>query len=69
MTSALIAVVEALRLNPDKYNIIFDNSEYDNNSEYLEGLLEVAKSFLKILSTQIVDKTMVAVAGVKGFPG
>ncbi|MBV9179620.1 MAG: hypothetical protein JO297_21535 [Nitrososphaeraceae archaeon] len=51
LTSTIIAVVQALRVNPDKYDIIFDNSEYDNtNNEYHEGLLEVASSFLKILS-------------------
>jgi hypothetical protein len=52
------------KTNPDKYNIIFDNSEYDNN-EYLEALREVASSFLKILLNQMVDRTMVA-AAVKG---
>jgi hypothetical protein len=41
LTSTIIAVVQALRVNPDKYNIIFDNSKYDNNTnnnEYLEAL-------------------------------
>jgi uncharacterized protein YoxC len=66
LTSAIIAVVQALRENPDKYNIIFDNSEYDNSSEYHEGLLEVANSFMKFLSRQMVDKTMVAAATEKG---
>ena len=62
LTSAIIAVVHALRENPDRFAIIFDNSEYDNaNNVYHEGLLEVAKSFLKVLTNQIVDKTMVAV--------
>ena len=59
LTSAIIAVVQALRVNPDRYTIIFDNSEYDNSSEYHEGLLEVASSFLKILLNHMVDKTMV----------
>ena len=40
LTSAIIAVVQALRVNPDKYAIIFGDSEYDNSSEYHEGLLE-----------------------------
>ena len=66
LTSVIIAVVQALRVNPDKYAIIFGDSEYDNNSEYHEGLLEVASSFLKMLSWQMVDKTMVAAAAVKG---
>jgi hypothetical protein len=60
LTSAIIAVVQALRENPDKYAIIFDNSNYDNSSEYHEALWEVASSFLNILSNQIVDKTKVA---------
>jgi chorismate mutase len=89
LTSALIAVVEALRMNPDRYAIIY-NSKYDNNNgifdssmgttavaisssysstksnqnyyynEYHEGILEIANSLLKILTNQIVDKTMVA---------
>jgi hypothetical protein len=61
LTSAIIAVVQALRVNPDRYAIIFDNSEYDNsNNEYIEALREVASSFLKILSRQMMDKIMVA---------
>jgi hypothetical protein len=31
LTSALLAVVEALRLNPDRYAIIYDNKYDDNN--------------------------------------
>ena len=31
LTSALIAVVEALRMNPDRYAVIY-NSKYDNNN-------------------------------------
>jgi hypothetical protein len=62
LTSAIIALVHALRENPGKYNIIFDNTKYDDNTdnEYLEALLEVASSFLKILLCQMMDKTMVA---------
>jgi chorismate mutase len=89
---ALKAVIEALRMNPDRYKIIY-NSEYDNSdivfdssstntaaaisppyasststkpyqnryyNEYHEGILEIANSLLKILTNQIVDKTMVA---------
>jgi chorismate mutase len=72
---ALNAVIEALRMNPDRYAIIY-NSKYDNNDnvstsiftkpldyyydKYHEGLVELAKGFLKILSSQLVDKTMVA---------
>lgn len=64
LTSAIIAVIQVLRVNPDKYNIIFDNGEYDNRSEYDEALLEIASSFLKILLRQMVDKTIVAAAVV-----
>ena len=32
LTSALIAVVEALRMNPDRYAVIY-NSKYDNNDD------------------------------------
>ena len=80
---ALNAVIEALRMNPDKYAIIY-NSKYDNNdnifdnsttasampsspipqnryyNEYHERLLEIAKGFLNILSSRLVDKTMLA---------
>jgi chromosome segregation ATPase len=60
LTSAIIAVVHALRENPDRCAIIFDNTKYHNtNNEYLEALREVASSFLKILS-QMLDNTMVA---------
>jgi hypothetical protein len=55
LTSAIIAVVQALRENPDKYNIIFDNSKYDNNNKYHEGLVEIAKGVLKMLLNQLVD--------------
>jgi hypothetical protein len=35
-------------------------NHYDN--EYLEALVEIAKSFLKILSEQLVDKTIMIAA-------
>ena len=66
LTSAIMAVIQVLRENPDKYAIIFDNTKYYNSSEYYEGLLEVASSFLKILSSQMADKTMVVAATIKG---
>jgi DNA-binding CsgD family transcriptional regulator len=89
---ALNAVIEALRMNPDKYAIIY-NSKYEDKDnifdssstttseavpythtftstkpqnqnhyydEYREGMLEIANSLLKIMTNQIVDKTMVA---------
>src|SRR6188472_4771089 len=77
---ALKAVIEALRMNPDRYAIIY-NSKYDNNDnvststftkpqnyyydKYHEGLVELAKGFLKILSSQLVDNTMFAVVKEK----
>jgi hypothetical protein len=102
VATALKAVIEALRMNPDRYKIIY-NSKYDNNdndnifdnsnstasapisssspypspsphslstkvhqnyyyNEYHEGISEIANSFVKILTNQMVDKTMVAVA-------
>jgi chorismate mutase len=91
LNSALVAVVEALRMNPDRYAVIYNN-KYDNNNnifdtsmgttaiasspsiklnqnyyynEYHEGIIEIASSFIKILSNEVVDKTMVA-AAVKG---
>ena len=81
-----------LRMNPDRYAIIYD-SKYDSDdnasnsnstttaqvssssstystspkvyrnyyyNKYHEGILEIAKGFLKIMTNQIVDKTMVA---------
>ena len=89
---ALKAVIEALRMNPGRYAVIYD-SKYDSDdnvsnsisttniaissshstcststkpyqnyyyNEYREGILEIAKGFLKILSSQLVDNTMVA---------
>jgi chorismate mutase len=90
---ALKAVIEALRMNPDRYAVIYD-SKYDRDdnasngdsstitapissssstystfpkayqnrcyNEYHEGILEIAKGFVKILTNQLVDKTMVA---------
>ena len=35
LTSALIAVIEALRMNPDRYAIIY-NSKYDNNNSIFD---------------------------------
>lgn len=64
LTSPIMAIIGALRENLDKYNIIFDNSKYDNSSEYHEGLVEVANSFMKILSRQIVDNTMVEAVAI-----
>jgi hypothetical protein len=32
LSSALVAVVEALRMNPDRYAVIY-NSKYDNNND------------------------------------
>lgn len=79
---AFKAVIEALRMTPDRYKIIY-NSKYDNNdnifdssttpsampsspipqnyyyNKYHEGILELAKGFLKLLLNQLVDKTMV----------
>jgi hypothetical protein len=34
--------------------------QYHYYNEYHEGILEIAKSFLKILLNQLIDKTMVA---------
>ena len=92
LISALVAAVEALRMNPDRYAVIYD-SKYDSDdnvsnssstttapvsssrstystfpkayqnyyyNKYHEGILEIAKSLLKILTNQLVDKTMVA---------
>jgi chromosome segregation ATPase len=36
LTSALVAVVEALRMNPDRYAVIY-NSKYDNNDNIFES--------------------------------
>jgi hypothetical protein len=87
---ALNAVIEAFRMSPDRYAVIY-NSEYDNSNsvfdcsstntaaaisppytystskryqnhyynKYHEGILEIAKGFLKILLNQLVDKIMV----------
>jgi len=71
---ALKAAIEALRMNPDRYKIIYD-SKYDSDDnvstsaftkpqdyyydKYHEGLVESAKGFLKLLLNQLVDKTMV----------
>ena len=48
LTSALIAVVEALRMNPDKYAVIYD-SKYDNNNnnsvfESITGAVAISSS-------------------------
>ena len=43
MTSALPAVVEALRLNPHRYAIIYDN-KYDNNDSGGTAVVEVPYS-------------------------
>ena len=88
---ALKSIIEALRMNPDKDKIIYDNKYesdgYAANSssntivpisssrstyftstkphqnyyynKYHEGILELAKGFLKLLLNQLVDKTMV----------
>jgi hypothetical protein len=63
-----MAVIQALRVNPDTYDIIFGNTRYDNtnNNEYVGAVREVASSFLNKLSNQIVDKTMLAATTMKG---
>jgi hypothetical protein len=98
LSSALIAVVEVLRMNPDRYAIIYD-SKYDNDdnvpnssttttpilsssfnsststkpnqncyyNKYHGGILEIAKGFLNILLTELVDRTMVAAVKEKMF--
>jgi hypothetical protein len=72
---ALKAVVEALRMNPDRYaiiyNIVYDTDDSVSTStftkpqnyyydKYPEALVELAKGFFNILLNQLVDKTMVA---------
>jgi len=42
-TSALIAVVEALRLNPDRYAVIY-NTKYDDNDSGGTAIVEVPSS-------------------------
>jgi len=42
-TSALIAVVEALRLNPDRYTVIY-NTKYDDNDCGGTDVVEVPSS-------------------------
>jgi hypothetical protein len=37
---------------------------FENNNEYTEALVEVAKPFLAILSNQLVDNIMMAAATV-----
>ena len=37
---------------------------FENNNEYTEALVEVAKPFLDILSNQLVDNIMMAAATV-----
>ena len=88
---ALTAVIEALRMNPDRYAVIYDikydsdgnvfNSSSTNTAvaistpytsststkpyqnyyynKYHEGILERAKTFLRMLLNHLVDKTMV----------
>jgi len=88
---ALKAVIEALRMNPDRYAVIYDikydsdgnvfNSSSTNTAvaistpytsststkpyqnyyynKYHEGILERAKTFLRMLLNHLVDKTMV----------
>jgi hypothetical protein len=88
---ALKVVIEALRMNPDRYAIIYD-SKYDSDdnvyngstttvpisssssthstfpkayqnyyyNNYHEGIVELAKGFLNILLSKLVDKTMIA---------
>jgi hypothetical protein len=52
LTSALIAVVEALRINPDRYAIIY-NSKNDNNN----SLFDSSTTDITILSTHISTNT------------
>jgi hypothetical protein len=42
------------------HSIFIMSSQNRYYNEYHEGLLELAKGFLKILLNQLVDKTMVA---------
>jgi hypothetical protein len=56
--TTIAAVIPSTSYSPNK-----DHQNYYYN-KYHEGLLELAKGFMKILLNQLVDKTMVA--AVKG---
>jgi chromosome segregation ATPase len=46
LTSALIAVVEALRMNPDRYPVIYD-IKYDNNNSILDNITPSTSTSIK----------------------
>jgi chorismate mutase len=52
LTSALIAVVEALRMNPDRYAII-----YNSKNDYNNSLFDSSTTDITILSTHISTNT------------
>ena len=56
LASALIAVVEALRMNPDRYAIIY-NSKYDNNNGIFDSSMGMGTTAVAISSSHSSTKS------------
>ena len=53
LTSALVAAVEALRMNPDRYAVIY-NSKYDGNERIFDSLSNTATAISSSPSTSTI---------------
>jgi hypothetical protein len=69
LSIVLSAVIETLRQNPERYNIIFGNNSENNNQgnnintntyEQQDAVLEVSAKLSKVLIDQLVNQTMSA---------
>jgi hypothetical protein len=61
----LSSLLESIRENPDRYDIIFNNNDNDsstnnNNAQKQDAVLEVSAKLSKVLIDQLVNQTMSA---------
>jgi hypothetical protein len=59
LSIVLRSVIEALRQQPERYNIIFGNNNYNNIYEQQDAVLEVSNRVSKALIERFVNQTMV----------
>ena len=61
LSIALISIIQALKDNPDKYNVIFNNN---NTNECQQELVAIVQTFYRNLVDEHVSQTMAAVIKV-----
>src|ERR671923_167492 len=61
LSIALISIIQALKDNPDKYNVIFNTN---NTNECQQELVAIVQTFYRNLVDEHVSQTMAAVIKV-----